>query len=89
MLEVIKFSATWCRPCKVYDPIITSVVDSLEGVSLTRVDIEENPTLAAQFSVQSVPYTVFKSGDTVLGGFAGATTKDKLHKIITSFQSTA
>lgn len=85
MITLMKFSAEWCAPCKAYDPILTSLEESREDVEVVRIDIEESPDLASQFDVQSVPYTVFKKGDEILGGFTGPATKGKLNKMIDTF----
>lgn len=86
MITVMKFSAEWCAPCTAYDPILTKVDEERDDIDLVRVDIETDPDTAAQFDVQSVPYTVFLRGDEILGGFKGPTSKGKLHKIIDGFK---
>lgn len=86
MIEILKFGADWCQPCKAYDPILTSVAETRKDVvTLTKVDIEEDPKLAAQYQVQSIPFTVFLKEGKVLGGLRGAVTKGNLNKVIDSY----
>ena len=87
MINIKKFSASWCVPCKRYDPIIQKVVDSRDDVTLERIDIEENPEEAAAYGVKSVPFTVLiDDSGTVLGGFAGAVSEKELHKVIDRYK---
>lgn len=86
MITIVKFSATWCQPCKQYNPILYKVVEDRDDVELIEVDIEEDPDKAVAYGVQGVPYTVLQRGDEILGGFKGATTKGKLNQIIDSFK---
>ena len=88
MLNIKKFSATWCVPCKRYDPIITKVVESRDDVTLEKIDIEEFPDLASKYGVKGVPFTVLEDDEgTVLGGFSGAVTEANLRKIIDRYRA--
>jgi len=56
---LIKFYATWCGPCKVYDKQWIKVKDTIDGVKFLEVDIDKDTSgLAAQHKVQSVPTTL-------------------------------
>ena len=65
--------APWCGPCKTLGPILEKVVAETNGqVVLTKVDIDENPSIAQAFRVQSIPMVVaFKDGQPV-DAFMGA-----------------
>jgi len=52
-LEVLKFSASWCTPCKV----MTATLKDAEGVK--EIDIDQNRELAIEYNVRSVPTLVF------------------------------
>lgn len=82
----MKFSTEWCAPCKQYDPILDKVEASRDDVEVVRIDIEEDPDIAAAFEVQAVPYTVLKRGEEILGGFNGPVTAGKLNAMIDSFK---
>jgi thioredoxin 1 len=53
MKEVLKFSASWCGPCKTMSNVIKSVGDI--GVVITEIDIDEKIELSAKYGIRSVP----------------------------------
>ena len=62
-LILIDFWAPWCIPCKVLSPIIEKVAKERETVIVAKVNVDENPELAAELSIRSIPTIVFfKSG---------------------------
>ena len=63
---VLDFSATWCGPCQMLSPVVDEVAAELSGVKVGKVNIDEQPDLAAQFDVMSIPtLVVFKDGKAV------------------------
>jgi thioredoxin 1 len=56
MKEILYFSAPWCQPCKNFKPIMESVSNS---IPVQFVDVDQNPTLAAQYNIRSIPTLVF------------------------------
>ena len=56
MKEILYFSASWCGPCRNFKPIMESVSNS---IPVRFINVDENPQLAAQYSVRSVPMLVF------------------------------
>ena len=64
---VVDFNATWCGPCRMLAPVLEAVSEEMEGkVSFFAVDVDENPGLAAEYGVQSIPCLVLmKKGQLV------------------------
>jgi thioredoxin len=61
---VVDFWAEWCGPCKMVDPILHEIADEQAGkLRLAKVNVDEQPGLAQQFNVMSIPtIIVFKDG---------------------------
>lgn len=59
---LVDFFATWCGPCKMIAPIVKEIAD--EGkAKVCKIDVDEQPELAIQFGVDSIPtLLVFKNG---------------------------
>lgn len=65
--------APWCGPCKQLGPLIEKVVREAKGkLKLVKVNIDENPQIAQQFRVQSIPAVFAVAGGRVVDGFVGA-----------------
>jgi thioredoxin len=61
---IVDFWAEWCGPCKMVHPILEEIATEQAGkVRVHKVNVDENPNLARQFSVMSIPtMIVFKDG---------------------------
>ena len=81
MIEVIRFGAEWCQPCKRYTPQLEKWVNDKSNINLVLIDIEQEPTQAQNYGVMSVPYTVFKSAHRTVG-IKGALTTKQLDKVL-------
>lgn len=59
-LAMVDFWADWCGPCKMLSPVIEEIAAQYEGKALVgKVNVDEEPTLAQQFGVMSIPTIVF------------------------------
>ena len=80
---LVDFWATWCGPCKQLTPVLEKVVKQAGGkVKLVKIDIDQNPELAQQLRIQSVPTVyAFLQGQPVTG-FAGAQPESQIKALI-------
>ncbi|MCR4268895.1 thioredoxin [Nitratireductor sp. ZSWI3] len=62
---VVDFWAEWCGPCKMIAPALDEISRELDGkVKIAKLNIDENPEIAAQYGVRSIPtLMLFKNGE--------------------------
>jgi thioredoxin 1 len=84
-LVLVDFFAEWCGPCKMMSPVLKQVKDDLgDSVSIIKIDVDKNQSLAAKYQVRGVPtLLLFKNGGQVWRQ-SGLLQKDDLIQIITS-----
>ena len=60
---LLDFWATWCMPCQMLSPVIDQIADEQPSIKVGKVNIDEEPGLAASFGVMSIPtLVVMKDG---------------------------
>ena len=60
---LVDFWASWCGPCKMIGPIIDQIADERTDVKVCKINVDDEPELAAKFRVMSIPtLIVFKDG---------------------------
>ncbi len=64
---LIDYSANWCQPCKLMQPILKDVKRRLgEKVRILKIDVDKNPAIAQKHNIRSVPtLLVIKSGKVI------------------------
>ena len=72
MIEVIRFTASWCGPCRMYKPQFEKAQTQLReagvtNLEFTTVDVDDDPNgLSAEYGVRNIPFTAFiKDGSLV------------------------
>jgi thioredoxin 1 len=58
MVKLLKFKAGWCGPCTTLAPIINEIVSEINGIIYQEVDIDQEPMLAIQHKVRSLPTVI-------------------------------
>ena len=80
---IVDFWAPWCGPCKQLGPILEKVVKGANGaVRMVKLNIDENPEIATQMRIQSIPAVyAFKDGRPV-DGFVGALPESQVKQFV-------
>jgi len=86
---VVDFWAEWCGPCKMIAPILGEIAQENEGITIAKLNVDENPDLAMRFNVMSIPtLLVFKDGE-VAKRLVGAKGKGALLQELQEFLPTS
>src|SRR5687767_4757910 len=76
---LVDFSAVWCQPCKMLDPVVKQLAGEWDGkVKVVKIDADENPNLVMQFGVMGIPTLLFMKGGEIKERITGFLPKDKL-----------
>lgn len=80
---LVDFWAAWCGPCRMLSPVIGEIAEENEGrIKVGKVNVDEEPELARQFGIMSIPtLIVFKDGK-VTGQTMGVQPKESILDII-------
>ena len=63
---LLDFWASWCGPCRMLSPVVDEVAEERTDVKVGKVDVDEQPELAGEFGVMSIPtLLVFEQGKLV------------------------
>ena len=86
---MVDFWAAWCGPCRAIAPVLEELAQSSKGgVTLAKVNVDEQPTLAARYGVRSIPTILFvkdgKVADQVIGAVPKAQVQAKLASLATA-----
>ncbi len=59
---LLDFWAAWCGPCRMVAPIVEEIAAQREDITVGKVNVDEEPELAAQFHIVSIPTLIVMKG---------------------------
>tara|TARA_B100000029_G_scaffold492269_1_gene553334 strand:- start:861 stop:1187 length:327 start_codon:yes stop_codon:yes gene_type:complete len=80
---LVDFWAEWCGPCKQLTPTIDSVAEDFNGRAVIgKVNVDENPTIATNYGIRSIPSLLFFKDGKVEKQLVGGVQKDEIAQIL-------
>lgn len=75
---LVDFWASWCGPCRMMSPVVDEIADETEDVKVCKVNVDEEPELAAKFGIMSIPTLLVIENGEVTGKSIGAVPKENV-----------
>lgn len=79
---LLDFWASWCGPCRMVSPIIDEIADERSDIKVGKINVDEQPELAAQFKVMSIPTLVVIKDGKIVNQTMGARPKAQILDMI-------
>jgi thioredoxin 1 len=86
---VVDFWAEWCGPCKMIAPILGEIASEQPGITVAKLNVDENPEIAMRFNVMSIPTLLVFEGNEVRKRLVGAKGKGQLLQELNEFLPTS
>ena len=75
---LLDFWASWCGPCRMVSPIVDEIAAERSDIKVCKINVDEQPELAAQFGVMSIPTLVVMKNGKVVNQAVGARPKAQI-----------
>ena len=79
---LLDFWATWCGPCRMIAPIVEEIAAENPGITLGKINVDEEMELATQFGIVSIPTLIVVEGGQVTGKIVGYRPKADILKLL-------
>ena len=75
---LLDFWAPWCGPCRMVVPIVEEIAGERPDIKVGKINVDENPELAGQFGIMSIPTLIVIENGNIVNQAMGARPKDAI-----------
>lgn len=75
---LLDFWADWCGPCRMVSPILDEISDERNDIKVGKINVDQQPELAAQFGVMGIPMLAVMKGGKVVNSSVGVRPKEQI-----------
>ena len=75
---LLDFWAPWCGPCRMVGPVLDEIAAERADIKIGKINVDEQPELAGQFVIMSIPTLVVMKNGKVVNQALGARPKDQI-----------
>ena len=79
---LLDFWPAWCGPCQMVGPVIEEIAAERSDIKVGKINVDEQPELASQFQVMSIPTLVVIKDGQIVNKSVGAKPKDQILKML-------
>jgi len=79
---LIDFWASWCGPCRMISPVVEEIAGEVSAMKVGKLNVDEQPELAGQFGVMSIPTLIIMKNGQIVGRTMGAQPKPAIMNMI-------
>lgn len=79
---LLDFWASWCGPCRMVSPIIDEIAGERADIKVGKINVDEQPELAAEFKVMSIPTLVVIKDGKIVNQSVGAKPKSQILEML-------
>ena len=81
-LSLLDFYADWCGPCRMVLPIVDEIANERDDLLVGKINVNDNPDLAREFGVMSIPTLVVLKKGKVVNRVSGARSKAQILELV-------
>lgn len=79
---LLDFWASWCGPCRMVSPVVDEIADERDDIKVGKINVDEQPALAQQFGVMSIPTLVVMREGVIVNKAVGAMPKAQILSLL-------